>query len=155
MSRGVLASTSHRVPDGVGRHVSALVPRVVLVAGAALGVAAQTAGRELPPGALLPVLLAMLAAWRPVLPGAFLSILGLVVLAVLGGGGVDVRDAVTVLAVHVVHVSAALVAVLPSGARVEVDALRPTWQRFLLVQGLSQAVLAGAALVPAAVSLAG
>ena len=143
------------VPDGMGRHVSALVPRVVLVVGAALGVVAQTAGRDLPPGALLPVLLAMLAAWRPVLPGAFLAILGLVVLAVLGGGGVDARDAVTVLAVHVVHVSASLAAVLPAGARVEVVALRPTWQRFLLVQALSQVVVAVAALVPVADSLAG
>lgn len=143
------------VPDGMGRHVSALLPRVVLVAAAALGVVAQTAGRDLPPGALLPVLLAMVAAWRPALPAAFLSILGLVVLAVLGGGGVDVRDAVTVLAVHLVHVSAALVAVLPSGSRVEVRALRPTWQRFLLVQGLSQAVVAVAAVVGVADSLAG
>lgn len=134
------------VPAGLEPHVSALLPRAVLVGGAVLGVVAQTAGRDLPPGALLPVLLALVAAWRPRLPAALLAVAGLGVLAVLGGGGVDARDGLTVLAVHVVHVSAALVAVLPAGTRVELAALRPTWRRFLLVQGLSQlAVLVAAA----------
>jgi hypothetical protein len=125
-------------PAGLEAHVSALLPRGVLVGAAALGVVAQTAGRDLPPGALLPVLLALVAAWRPRLPAALLAVAGLGVLAVLGGPGVDARDGLTVLAVHLVHVSAALVAVLPAGTRVELAALRPTWRRFLLVQGLSQ-----------------
>lgn len=139
------------VPVGTTRHVSGLLPRILLVGAAGLGVAAQTLGRDLPPGALLPVLLALLAAWRPALPTVGLAVLGLAVLAVLGEPGPDVRDAVTVLAVHVLHVAGGLAAVLPVGARVEVAALRPTWQRFLLVQALSQATVG----VAAAVSLAG
>ncbi|WP_340295924.1 hypothetical protein, partial [Aquipuribacter hungaricus] len=74
---------------------------------------------------------------------------GLGALAVLGGGGVDGRDAATVLAVHLVHVGASLAAVLPSGTRVEVAALVPSWRRFLLVQALSQAVVVLAVVLPA------
>ena len=130
------------VPEGVGTSVSAALPRLLLVAGAVLGVVAQTAGRDLPPAAALPVLFALAAAWRPSLPGAWLAVAGLLLLAVLGGGGVDGRDALTVLAVHVVHVCAALVAVPPAGSRVETAALVPTWRRFLLVQATSQVVVA-------------
>ncbi len=152
------------LPEGVGRTVSALLPRLVLLGGAVLGVVAQTAGRDLPPAAVLPVLLALLAAWRPSLPGAWLAVAGLMVLAVVGAsadaagaaasvvpsgstvpsGSAGARTAVTVLAVHLVHVAAALVAVLPAGSRVETAALLPTWRRFLLVQAVSQAVLAAA-----------
>lgn len=141
------------LPAGVGPTVSALVPRVVLVGAAGLGVAAQMVGSDLSPAALLPVLLALVAAWRPSLPAALLCLAGLFLLAVLNGGGPDVRDAVTVLAVHLVHVSAGLVAVLPPGSRVEVAALLPTWRRFLTVQAASQVVVVGA--VVAAASLAG
>lgn len=144
------------LPDGVGPTVSALLPRAGLVAGAALGVLAQTAGRDLPAGAWLPVVLALLAAWRPRWPAAWLTLVGLGVLAVLGGGGVDGRDALTVLAVHVVHLGAALASVLPAGSRVELAALAPTWRRFLLVQGLSQVVVGlAAALAPTLGSLSG
>jgi hypothetical protein len=144
------------LPEGVGPTVSAALPRLALVAGAVLGVVAQTAGRDLPPAAWLPVVLALVAAWRPALPAAWLAVTGLGVLAVLGGGGVDARDALTVLAVHVVHLGAALASVLPAGSRVEVLALLPTWRRFLLVQALSQAVVGlAAALGPAAGNLAG
>ena len=84
---------------------------------------------------------------------------GLLLLAVLGGGGVDGRDALTVLAVHLVHVAAALVAVLPAGSRVETAALVPTWRRFLLVQATSQvvrsALAVGAGLSRAGRNLAG
>lgn len=135
------------VPAGTGPTVSALVPRAVLVGAALLGVAAQALGRELPAGALLPVLLALVAAWRPAVPAALLAVAGLMVLAVLGGDGADVRDAVTVLAVHALHVAASLAAVLPPASRVELAALRPTWRRFLLVQGLAQAVVAVAVAV--------
>lgn len=138
------------LPTGLTAHVSGTVPRVVVVLAAVLGVFAQTVGREVSPGALLPVLLALLAAWRPVLPTVGLAVLGLMVLAVLGGAGPDVRLAVTVLAVHVLHVAAGLAGVVPVAARLEVAALRPTWQRFLLVQVLSQATLA----IAVAVSLA-
>lgn len=134
-----------QLPQGLGRTVSSLLPRLVLVAAAVLGVVAQTAGRDLPPAAGLPVLLALVAAWRPWLPGAWLAVAGLGVLAVLGGGGVDARDALTVLAVHLVHLGAAMSSVLPAGSRVELAALVPTWRRFLLVQGLSQGVVGLAA----------
>jgi len=124
------------------------------VAGAVLGVLAQSVGRDLPVAAVAPVGLALLAAWRPSLPAAWLAVAGLAVLAVLGGGGVDGRDALTVLAVHVVHVGASLASVLPAGSRVELIALLPTWRRFLLVQGISQGVVGVAAVVgPAADSL--
>lgn len=154
--RAAPGTTAPEVPQGTGPTVSALLPRAVLVAGAVLGVAAQLVGSELVAGsllpALLPVLLAVVAAWRPTLPAALLCVAGLFVLAVLNGGGPDARDAVTVLAVHVVHVAAALTAVLPAGSRVEVAALQPTWRRFLLVQAGSQVVVVGAVL--AATSLA-
>ncbi len=137
------------LPDGLGPTVSSLLPRVAMVAGAGLGVLAQAAGRDLPTAVWVVVVLALLGAWRPSLPAAWLTVAGLGVLAVLGGGGVDARDALTVLAVHVVHLGAALASVLPAGSRVELDALRPTWRRFLLVQGLSQVVVALAVVLPA------
>ncbi|MGJ7442423.1 hypothetical protein [Aquipuribacter sp. MA13-6] len=138
------------LPVGLTRHVSGLLPRVGLVAAAATGVAAQTLGLDVPVGPLLPVVLALLAAWRPALPTVGPAVLGLMVLAVVGGGGPDLRDAVTVLAVHVLHVSAGLSAAVPVAARLELAALRPTWQRFLLVQVVSQA----AVVLAMAVSLA-
>jgi len=145
-----------RLPDGVGPTVSALLPRVALVAGAVLGVLAQGVGRDLPVAAAAPVGLALLAAWRPALPAAWLAVAGLGLLAVLGGSGVDGRDALTVLAVHLVHVGASLASVLPGGSRVELVVLVPTWRRFLLVQGVSQGVVGVAAVVgPAADSLLG
>lgn len=141
------------VPVGLSRHVSGLLPRVVLVAAAATGVAAQTLGQDLPVGALLPVVLALLAAWRPTLPTVGPAVLGLMVLAVVSGGGPDLRDAVTVLAVHALHVSAGVSAVVPAAARLELVALRPTWQRFLLVQVVSQTAVV-LAMVAAAVGAA-
>lgn len=142
--------TPVRAPAGLGPSVPGPAPRLLMVLAAATGVAAQTVGRGLPPGALLVVLLALLAAWRPTLPTVGPAILGLAVLAVVTGGGPDLRDAVTVLAVHVLHLAAALAAVVPARARLELAALRTTWRRFLLVQALSQATVA----VAVAVSLA-
>lgn len=142
--------TDDPFPDGLGRHVSGVLPRVVLVAAAAAGVAAQTLGRDVPLGALLPVVLALLAAWRPALPTVGPALLGLMVLAVVTPGGPDLRDCATVLAVHALHVSAGLSAVVPVAARLELVALRATWQRFLLVQVISQ----GAVVLAMAVSLA-
>ena len=145
-----------RLPDGVGPTVSALLPRLALVAGAVLGVLAQSLGRDLSVAAAAPVGLALLAAWRPSLPAASAAVLGLGLLAVLGGGGVDGRDALTVLAVHLVHLGASLASVLPAGSRVELVALLPTWRRFLLVQAISQGVVGLAVVVgPAADSLLG
>ncbi|WP_380165921.1 hypothetical protein [Jannaschia sp. R86511] len=137
-------------PDGLTRSVSGLLPRVVVVLAAGLGLAAQTVGGGLPPGALLVLVAALLTAWRPSMPTVVPALLGLAVLAVVGGGGPDLRDAVTVLAVHALHVAAGLAAVVPASARLELAALRPTVRRFLLVQALSQATVA----VALAVSLA-
>ncbi|WP_336923669.1 hypothetical protein [Aquipuribacter sp. SD81] len=132
-------------PAGTGRTVSGLVPRLVLVLAAALGAAAQVAGRDWPGGsplpALLPVLLALAVAWRPSLPLATPVVLGLGLLAVLAGGGLDARDALSLLAVHATHLAASLSAVLPRGARLEVAAVRATWRRSVLVQAVGQGVL--------------
>ncbi|MFC5379518.1 hypothetical protein [Aquipuribacter nitratireducens] len=146
--------TTQRVPAGTGPHVSALLPRGVLVAATVLAVAAQVVGREWPGGplpALVPVLLALLLAGRPGLPLGTLVVGGPVLLALVAGdgltGGDAARDSVTLLGCHLAHLAAALAAVLPAGTRLEVDALAPTWRRFLLVQGVAQAVLVLAVIV--------
>lgn len=127
---------------GTGTTVTGLVLRVVLVGAALLGAAAQLDARDGVLGLLVPVALAVLAALRPGSPLTALTVLALFAVAAADGPALDLRDAASLLAVHLVHVTAGLAACVPASARLELAALRPAMRRFVLVQGLSQVVLA-------------
>jgi hypothetical protein len=58
------------------------------------------------------------------------------------------RTAAAVLAVHAVHVLAALSSSVPAGARVALSALRPSGLRFLAVQAAAQPLGIAATLLP-------
>lgn len=127
--------------EGVGRTMSGLVLRVVLVLSVWLAVAVQGLGRDTPTGALVVLGLGLLAAVLPGTPAPGAALLGVIVLTAWHGGGLDVRDAVTVASVHLLHVAAGVAAEIPVRARVEVVALLPSARRLLAVQLLSQAVV--------------
>lgn len=83
----------------------------------------------------------------------------LTALLIVQGPG-EGRAAVVVAAVHALHVLGSLSFVVPVAARIALRALVPTAARFVAVQALTQAVLAGILLLPPggaapAVALAG
>lgn len=72
-------------------------------------------------------------------PLAMLS--GCAVAVLIGADGVAVWTAPAVLGFHAVHVLAALAAVVPWGVPVERAALRPSLERFVIVQAATQALV--------------
>lgn len=68
-------------------------------------------------------------------------LMGFVVLAAFGADAPGWWLPVLVLTVHATHVGAALAAVVPATADIEIDALRPSFRRFVTVQAGAQALV--------------
>ncbi len=128
----------------------------------------ETLGPTLPPWALRVMLasaclctVAVVGAWSQVSLFAIGVLVALAVAAVLvpgshapttmlsgcalavliGADGIVVWTAPAVLGFHAVHVLAALAAVVPWGVPVERAALRPSFERFVIVQAAAQSLV--------------
>ena len=144
--------TGHERATGLrGRTIPGAVLRIVLLVAALALVALSVSGRGLAfPVALLIVLAAVGAAPAPasLLPGVLLAAV-IVVELVDGRSDIGVRLAVTILMFHLVHVVAALAAVIPAASRVEVAVLVPSALRFVAVQVVVMALVVAGRFLPA------
>lgn len=144
-----------RRADGlsIGASVSGLVLRLLTV------LIAAGAGMVLdpPPGWLIAIAAAaLLGAVLPHLGGPWVAAAAIVVVLAIEPAA-PWRTAVAIAAVHLLHVVASLLLVVPPLGRVSLRALRPTGIRFALFQATGQlaalvaAGIAGAGQVPPAV----
>jgi len=134
-----------------GRTVPGGCVRVALLLASLTLVALAGGGRGLAfPVTLLVVLAALGTAAAPgsLLPGVLLAAVVVVELAD-GRTDIGVRLAVTILMFHLVHVLAALAAVIPAASRVEVAVLVPSAVRFVAVQVVAMALVVAGRFVPA------
>jgi hypothetical protein len=132
---------------GVALPAWALRLAVALVAAAVVAVLALDG---LPPATL--IVLALLAAATALSPAsaAPAALAATAALATLLSSGGGLRPTVLALVplVHLLHVTSAVTAVVPRGARVHMPALRRTAARFLAVQASVFALAGLAALLP-------
>jgi hypothetical protein len=139
------------VPDSVelGAGWPGWVPRVVLLL-AGVGAAAALAGNGVDGLALAFILLfALVVPLVPATPSAAILI-GAVAVAVAAGPGPALRPEVLVEIplLHLVHVAAALSALVPYNAVIQPAALWPAARRFVVVQAVTFAVVGVAAALP-------
>ncbi|PSL06894.1 hypothetical protein CLV30_102283 [Haloactinopolyspora alba] len=139
MTAGDVTTGAAGTPGTVGASAPSWVLRVALALVCAGTVAATAAWTSASPAAL--VVLGALALGTAIAPGTHLptALLTCCALAVLvDADGVTWWTALLVLGVHAVHVLAALAAVVPWSASVERVALRPSFERFVMVQAGAQ-----------------
>ncbi len=134
-----------------GRTLPGWLLRVVLLLASLALVAFTVSGRDLAFQVTVLVVLAALgaaAAPASLLPGVLLAAV-VVVELVDGDSEIGVRLAATILLLHLVHVLAALAAVVPAASRVEAAVFWPSAMRFVAVQGVVIALVVAGRFVPA------
>lgn len=134
-----------------GRTIPGSLLRLALLLASFTLVALAGSGRDLAfPVALLMVLAALGAAAAPasLLPGVLLAAVVVLELAE-GRTHIGVRLAATILMFHLVHVLAALAAVIPAASRVEAAVLRPSALRFAAVQVVVLMLIVAGRFLPA------
>lgn len=138
-------------------EIGASVPGIALLALAVLIAVGAGMLLDAPNGWLIAIAVAaLLGAALPHLGGLWVAAGAIVVVLVIEPTD-PWRTAVTIAAVHLLHVLASLLLVVPPMARVALRALRPTGIRFLLFQAVGQlaalavAGIAGAGRLPLAV----
>ncbi|MGH8773719.1 MAG: hypothetical protein ACRDWI_00600 [Jiangellaceae bacterium] len=117
--------------SGLGlRALLGAVAFAVLAVGG-LGTGVDVSGSPL---MLVGLLLAIAACLYPDTGVVFLYCVVAVLLVVLSDVEVGLRLALAAALLHAVHVLAGLAAAVPVRARVEVEALAPSWRRWVLAQ---------------------
>jgi hypothetical protein len=145
-SRGAERATGLNEPTVAGVWL-----RIALLATGLALVGVSVAGRGV--AVEVVALLAVATIAGAAAPGTLLCgvVLGgvIAVEVALGGGDIGARVAATAALVHAVHTLAALAAVVPTAARVELAALTPSAVRYVAVEAVVLPLLVAARYVPA------